>query len=224
MIAETLRSAALHVNAQTRRTLEKRVKQGESRARALVAVRVGFDLQAGGGQEVAEDFLASGAALCGGDVAIAVDSDINGVDGGGIHGGQVGVVGEDDFDAARMLFEIFLYGFLGLADVDSEHEEIFAGKFMVDFVNEGRFDGAEGAPGGPELEEDHFAFDGDVRELFAVGSGGVEVGRGLFSLGGAGFGDEVLIVGDAGEQAWQQSAGEGESGAHSVDTYATSVK
>jgi hypothetical protein len=200
------------------------VKRGESRARALVAVRVGFDLQAGGGQEVTEDFLASGAALCGGDVAIAVDSDINGVDGGSIHGGQVGVVGEDDFDVARMLLEIFLYGFLGLADVDSEHEEVFAGKFVIDFVNEGRFDGAEGAPGGPELEEDHFAFDGDVRELFAVGSGSVEVGRGLSSLGGVGFGDEVLIVGDTGEQAWQQSAGEGESGAHNVDTYATSVK
>src|ERR1700676_2970235 len=182
------------------RTLEKREKQGESRAIALVAVRVGFDLQAGGGPEGAEDFLASGAALCGGDVAIAVDSDINGVDGGGIHGGQVGVVGEDDFDAARMPFEIFLYGFLGLADVDSEHEEVFAGKFVIDFVNEGRFDGAEGAPGGPELEENHFAFDGDVRELFAAASGGVEAGRGLFRFGGAAFGDEILIVGDAGEK------------------------
>jgi hypothetical protein len=31
-------------------------------------------------------------------------------------------------------------------------------------------------------------------------------------------------VGDTGEQAWQQSPGEGESGSHSVDTYATSVK
>ena len=191
---------------------------------ALVAVRVGFDLQPGGGQEVAEDFLTSGAALCGGNVAIAVDSDINGVDGGGIHGGQVGVVGEDDFDVARMPFEIFLYGFLGLADVDSEHQEVFAAKFLIDFVNEGRFDGAEGAPGGPEFEEDHFAFDGNVRELFAVGSSGVEAGRGLFSLGGAGFGDEVLIVGDACEQAWQQNAGKRESRAHNVDTYATSVK
>jgi hypothetical protein len=100
-----------------------------------------------------------------------------------------------------MLLEIFFYGFLGLADVDSEHEEIFAGEFVIDFVNEGRFDGAEGAPGGPELEENHFTFDGDVREFFAIGSGGVEAGRGLFGFGGAGFGDEGLIVGDAREQA-----------------------
>src|ERR1700733_4287478 len=156
---------------------------------ALVVVRVGFDLQAGGGQEVAEDFLASGATLGGGDVAVAVDSDINGVDGGSIHGGQVGVVGEDDFDVARMPFEIFLYGFLGFADVDSQNEEVFAGKFLIDFVNEGRFDGAEGAPSGPELEENHFAFDGDAGELFAVDSGGVEAGRGLSGLGSAGFGD-----------------------------------
>lgn len=191
---------------------------------ALVVFRVGFDVQAGGGQEVAEDFLASGAALCGGDVALAVDSDINGVDGGGIHGGQVGVVGEDDFDGARMPFEIFLYGFLGFAHVDSEHQEVFAGKFVIDFVNEGRFDGAEGAPSGPELEEDHFAFDGHVRELFAVGSSGVEAGRGLFSLGSAGFGYELLTVGDASDQAWQQSAGEHESAGHNADTYAPSVK
>lgn len=168
---------------------------------ALVAVSVGFDLQAGGGQEVAEDFLTSGAALCGGDVAIAVDRDINGVDGGGIHGGQVGVVSKDDFDVARMPFEIFLYGFFGLADVDSEHQEVFAGKFVIDFVNEGRFDGAERAPGGPELKEDHFAFDREVRELFAIGSSGVESGGGLSTLGGAGCGEEVLIVGDAGKQA-----------------------
>jgi hypothetical protein len=113
--------------------------------------------QAGGGQEVAEGFLACGPALCGGDVAVAVDSDVHGVGGGGIHGGQVGVVGENDFDVARMLFEIFLYGFPGFANVDSEHEEILTGKFVIDFVNEARFDGAEGAPGGPELEENHFA-------------------------------------------------------------------
>jgi hypothetical protein len=99
-----------------------------------------------------------------------------------------------------MLFEIFLYGFFGFADVDSEHKEILAGKFLIDFVNEGRFDRAEGAPGGPELEENHFAFDGDVRELFAAVSGGVEAGRGHFRFGGAGFGDEILIIGDAGEK------------------------
>jgi hypothetical protein len=31
-------------------------------------------------------------------------------------------------------------------------------------------------------------------------------------------------VGDARKQAWQQSARKSESGAHNVDTYATSVK
>jgi hypothetical protein len=113
-----------------------------------------------------------------------------------------------------MLFEIFLYGFLGFADVDSEHEEILAGKFLIDFVNEGRFDRAEGAPGGPELEENHFAFDGDLENFSPPLV--VALKR------GAGFGDEILIVGDAGEKGLQR-AGEGESEAHGADTHATSV-
>jgi hypothetical protein len=51
---------------------------------------------------------------------------------------------------------------------------------MADFVDEGGFVGAEAAPGGPELEEDDFAFDGFVGELFSRGGDGVEARGGLF--------------------------------------------
>jgi hypothetical protein len=51
---------------------------------------------------------------------------------------------------------------------------------MADFVDEGGFVGAEAAPGGPKFEEDDFAFDGFVGELFAGGGDGVEARGGLF--------------------------------------------
>jgi len=54
---------------------------------------------------------------------------------------------------------------------------------VADFVDEGGFVGAVAAPGGPEFEEDDFAFDGVVGELFAGGGDGVEARGGLFVLG-----------------------------------------
>jgi hypothetical protein len=51
-----------------------------------------------------------------------------------------------------MLFEIFFDGLFGLAHVDGEKDQAFAGELMADLVDEGGFVGAEAAPGGPEFE------------------------------------------------------------------------
>ena len=141
----------------------------------------GFD--AGAGDESAEGIFATGAALCAGNEAIAVDDDVNGIGVGLIHGGQIGVFHHDDLAVARMLLEIFFDGLPGFADVDGKEDEAFIGELKADFVDEGGFVGAEAAPSGPEFEEDDFAFDGVVSELFAGGSDGVEVRGGLFVLG-----------------------------------------
>jgi hypothetical protein len=71
----------------------------------------------------------------------------------------------------------------GLADVDGEKNQPFIGEFMADFVDEGGFVSAEATPGGPEFEEDNFAPDGFVGELFASRSGGVKAGCRLFVSG-----------------------------------------
>ncbi len=150
----------------------------------LVGVRVvrigGFD--AGAGDESAEGFFTTGAALCADDEAIAVDDDIDWIGVGLVHGGEIGVFHHDDFAAAGMLLKIFFDGFPGLADVDGKEDEAFVSELVADFVDEGGFVGAEAAPGGPEFEEDDFAFDGVVGELFAGGGGGVEARGGLFVL------------------------------------------
>ena len=141
----------------------------------------GFD--AGAGDESAKSIFATGAALGSDNEAVAVDDDVNGIGVGLVHGGEIGVFHHDDLAVARMLLEIFFDGFPGFADVDSEEDEAFAGEFMADLVDEGGFVSTEAAPSGPEFEEDDFAFDGVVSELFAGGSDGVEVRGGLFVLG-----------------------------------------
>jgi len=135
------------------------------------------------GQEAAEGFFAAGAALGAGDVAFAIDDDINGIRSGGVHGGEIGVFHVDDFAGAGVLVEIFLDGLFGFADVDGEEKESFGGEVMADFVDEGGFVGAETAPGGPEFEEDDFSLDGGVIEFFAGGGGGVEARGRLFGPG-----------------------------------------
>lgn len=78
-----------------------------------------------------------------------------------------------------MLLKILLDGFPGFADVNGEKNQPFIGEFMADFVDEAGFVGAEGAPGGPEFEENDFAFDGIVSKFFTSGGGGVKAGRGM---------------------------------------------
>src|SRR6266852_8032273 len=171
--------------------------------RALIGVgvvRVGrFD--AGTSDESAEGIFAAGAALGADNEAGAVDDHVNGIGIGLIHGGEIGVFHHDDLAVARMLLEIFFDGFLGFADVDGEEDEAFAGELMADLVDEGGFVGAEAAPGGPEFEEDDFAFDGFVGELFAGGGGGVEARGGFFVFGG----------GEGTESREQERAGKGYS-------------
>ncbi len=141
----------------------------------------GFD--AGAGDEAAEGVFAAGAALRADDEAVAVDDHVDGIDVGLVHGGEIGVFHHDEFAVAGMLLEIFLDGFFGFADIDGKKDEAFAGELVANFVDEGGFVGAEAAPGGPEFEEDDFAFDGFVGELFAGGGDGVETRGGLFVLG-----------------------------------------
>ncbi len=151
--------------------------------RGLVGVGVVLGIEAGAGDEIAEGVFAAGAALGTDDEAVAIDDNVDGIGGGRIHGGEIGVFHHDDLAVAGMLLEIFFDGFLGFTHVDGKQDEAFAGEFMADFVDEGGFVGAEATPGGPELEEHHLAFDGFVGELFAGGGNGVEAGRGLFVLG-----------------------------------------
>jgi hypothetical protein len=153
--------------------------------KALVGVGVVFGFEAGAGDEPAEGFLATGAALGADDKAVAVNHNVNGVDSGGVHGGEIGVVHEDDFAVARMLLEILFDGFLGFADINGEKDEALGGELLADSVDESSFVGAVAAPSGPKFEENDFAFDGIVGEFLAGGGGGIEV-RGRFFVFGAG--------------------------------------
>src|SRR5208282_4679971 len=60
----------------------------------------------------AQRALAPGSVLSGHNISVAADDDIDGIGVGGIHRGQVSVVGEDDAAAARILLQIFLHRLL----------------------------------------------------------------------------------------------------------------
>src|SRR5882724_635324 len=141
---------------------------------ALFGVGVGGGAETGSCEQRAESVFAGSTALGARDVSFAIDHNVNGISGCGVHGGEIGVFGEDDATGARILVEIFLDGFPGFADVDGENNEIFLGVFVADFFDKRRFGAAVSAPGRPELEQDYFAFDGSVREGFAGGRLGVE--------------------------------------------------
>jgi len=149
----------------------------------LLRIGIVFGFEARAGDEPAEGFFATGAALGADDVAIAIDDHVDGINGGLIHGGEIGVFHEDNFAVAGMLVEIFLDGFLGFADIDGEKDEAFGGELAADLVHEGSFIGAETAPSGPKLEENDFAFDGIVGEFFTRGGGGIEAGGRFFVFG-----------------------------------------
>ena len=117
------------------------------------------------------------------DISFAVNHDINGIGGGGVHGGEIGVLGEDDTAGARIQVEIFFYDFFGFTDVDSENEKILVGEFVADFFHKGSFHAAVSAPGRPEFEENDSTFDRGVGESFVGGGFGVEARGGLFGFG-----------------------------------------
>jgi len=133
-----------------------------------------------------------------GNIAVSVDGDIDGVDRSGVHGGEVGVVGEDDFAVAGMQVEVFLHGFLGLADVDGENDEVLAGEFAANPLDKGRFFSAEATPSGPEFEKGYFALDGVVGEFFAGRGRGGKARSGLLVFGS----------GHEAERGEEQGAGE----------------
>jgi len=149
----------------------------------LLGIGVVGGFEAGTGDEPAEGFFATGAALGADDEAVAVNHNVNGVNGGGVHGGKIGVIHEDDFAVARMLLEIFFDGFLGFTDIDRKKDEAFGGELLADFIEESSFVGTVAAPSGPELEENDFAFDGIVGELFAGRGSGIEARGRLFVFG-----------------------------------------
>src|SRR5262249_10742562 len=122
----------------------------------------------------AKRFFASGASLLIGDVTVFVDDDVDGIDGGLVHGGKIGVFHEDDPARTRVLLEIFLNDLLGFADVDRQNNQAFVAVLFVEFVYVIGFGDAEFAPGRPEFEEDDFAFDAGIVEFFAGSSDRVE--------------------------------------------------
>lgn len=152
----------------------------------LVGVGVVFGFDAGAGDEPAKRFFAASAALRSHNEAGAVNHHINRIGIGLIHGRKIGVFHHHDFAVAGMLVEVFLDGFPGFADVNREKDEAFGRKLFADFVDEGRFVGAEAAPGGPEFEERDFAFDGFVGELLSCGGCGGKVRSGFLVLGTGG--------------------------------------
>jgi hypothetical protein len=155
----------------------------DGQAAELIRVVGVRGLEASAGEEPAEGVFAARAALGAGDETVAVHHDINGVDSGGVHGGEIGVFHEDDFAVARVLVEIFLDGLFGFTDVDGEKDQALIGELAANFVHEGGFVGTVAAPGGPEFEEHDFALDSVVGEFFAGGGDGVEARCGFLVLG-----------------------------------------
>jgi hypothetical protein len=78
--------------------------------------------------------------------------------------------------------QILLYFLIRFEDVDGEDDQAFVRELFGDVVDQRGFFFAVLAPGGPELEENDFAFYRGVVELIAVGRLGAEAGRGLAGL------------------------------------------
>ena len=72
----------------------------------------------------------------------------------------------------KKIISAVLLNVLGFADVDSEKNETFGGKFLADLVDESGFIRAVVAPGGPEFKQSYLALDGLIGELFAGRRGG----------------------------------------------------
>jgi len=112
--------------------------------------------------------------LLSGDVAVAVDHHVDRVALRVVHGSEVRVFGEHDGHGSWVLGEILLHFLIGLQDVDGEHDQAFVGELFGDVVDQFGFAFTVLAPGGPELEQDHLAFDGGVVELVSGRGFGAE--------------------------------------------------
>src|SRR5262249_11853677 len=87
----------------------------------------------------------------------------------------------------RMLLQVLLYRLFGFADVNRENDQPLARKLFAYFIDEGSFVLAVAAPGRPELEQNHLAFDGIIVELLTRGGGGVESRCEFLGFLGAGW-------------------------------------
>jgi len=138
-----------------------------------------FGLEAGAAEHAAKATLYGSAALFTGDIAVTVDDYVNGIHLRVVHGGEVRVFGEDDGNFARVFHQILLHSLIRFEDVYGEDDQIFAFVFPGDVIDELGFLFAVLAPCGPEFEEDDFAFDRLVVELFAGCGFGAEAGSRL---------------------------------------------
>ena len=76
---------------------------------------VGF--QTGVAQHAADAAVAGGTALFAGDVAVFIYDDIDGIDLGVVHGGEVGVFRKDNGHRARVLRQVGLHRLVWFEDV-----------------------------------------------------------------------------------------------------------
>jgi len=75
---------------------------------ALLGIGVVGGFEAGAGDEPAEGVFPSRSMLSSGDIAVAVNHDVDGLDRCRVHGSEIGVFHENDLAVARMLLEILL--------------------------------------------------------------------------------------------------------------------
>src|SRR5882724_6189536 len=142
-----------------------------------------FVVQTAAGKKVAQGAFAGGAALLSSHIAIAVNYDVDRVNLGLKHGGQIGVVGKNDAGRPRMLLQILLHCFFGFTDVNLQNDESFVGISVVNPVHESGLLETVAAPGGPEFQQHDFAFYGVVVEPLTARGGGIESRGRFFGLG-----------------------------------------
>src|SRR6266568_2559136 len=148
----------------------------------------------GARKQSAQGAFTAGSALLAGDIAGAIDHNINGINIGLIHGGEIGVLREDNATRARMLLEIFLDCLLGFGNVNRQHNQSFVGEFFVDGLDQRLFDVTVLAPGGPKLQQDYLAFHRLVVEALPRHSFCAEARSGL-----------VVVIAAEGASGGQQS-------------------
>ena len=131
-------------------------------------------LQSGAPQHTPNSAVASRTPLLPGNVTVAVYDYVDRIDARVVHGGEIRVLCEDDWNRAWILGEIFLYLRVWLKNVDCQNDQVLAFEFPGNIVDQLRFLFAVLAPGSPELEQHDLAFDGFVVELLASGSSSAE--------------------------------------------------
>jgi hypothetical protein len=75
--------------------------------------------------------LASRATLCSGNVAVAIDHNINGINSGLVHGGQICVFQQDDLAISRVQVQLLLDGLFGFADRDRQSDQPFVSELVA---------------------------------------------------------------------------------------------